>query len=336
MPSNMKGGVPASSKDQLMRIVLKDVANNKETIAKSKAGQNLTPAVLAAAEQVDRTEDRADRNLAGGENGVEPGANGENAEGAPTEVAPLVMNSVETQDLPDEPPVTDPIVLGPDGQPVATSGSESGQNTTDSAPAGETTSTSSDAPNMEVDLTSRTSSLERLLESAEAAASDPAHPRRDYFRQMAQRIRTELERRKALEEQARQQAAAGSTPTTASAGTVVVPTAPAVVPSSTEVASAAPASPDAEVSGPTEMEYVPDWYLKALQEWNLQQYWQSRTTEKAKATGSSRDEKYWDPATKQLVKPANVDPFGEFSDQLTNVGQDQGVVQKRGDAAPRQ
>jgi hypothetical protein len=152
---------------------------------------------------------------------------------------------------------------------------------------------------------------------------------------MAQRLRAELERRKKLEEETRQQAAATPS-TTGSAAPLTGPTAPAQVTAPAEVASAAPVASAPEMSESSEMEYVPDWYLKALQEWNLQQYWQSRTEERAKANSSSRDEKYWDPATKQLVKPANVDPFGEFSDQLTNVGQDQGVVQKRGDTVPRQ
>ena len=77
------------------------------------------------------------------------------------------------------------------------------------------------------------------------------------------------------------------------------------------------------------MEYVPDWYLKALQEWNLSQYWQSKASHASKGKATGR-RKVLDPLTgKEKVADDGDSPFGEFSDELTNYTHEQGQVEKR-------
>lgn len=318
MPTDPKQGITAAKRDLLMHTVLTDVSRNKDLIAKSKAGTNLTTEVLTAAAEV---------------KGVSETAEGiENGQGTPGSGRTLMARMTPDQELDDRAEPGETTLLGPDGQPVTPAeGPDAG-------------AANPVEPNLlGITFKENEVALEQALAIAESGAKDATNPNRAKFEELATRIKAELAKRKAEAEKRKQEADKTPAPApdkgqqTASTG----PATAGAAGSTSRTATDKPAGDSAQSSGSApvtelppdetiEMEYVPDWYLKALQEWNLQQYWQTRS---AKADAPKRGKKkILDPLTGQEREVDDTDdPFSQFSDELANYQTQTGQVEKRTD-----
>lgn len=296
-----RGGPPSGARyEQIMKTVLTDVRENQGLIGKSKAAENLTTAVLSAAADEGETDRRSKQVISP----PEPTVGEANA---------MMANMTPNPDLGDESPPAEPVVLGPDEQPLADG---------DSASAGRST-TGAGGSNLPMDLTERTAVLEMILRSAERAlAENPNHPNKAQIRTTISKIKGELTRRK-VEEEKQKEAEASA----AAAGTTSAPAATQTAAATAPPTGGDSATPEEDaVEDAAQLEIVPDWYMRALQEWNLTQYWQNRTKNEKTATGRR---KIYDPYTGQERTADDSDPYSEFSDELANYNQNQGQVQKR-------
>ncbi len=332
MPASPGEPVSAAKRDQLMHVVLSDVAENQDVIKQSKTGDNLSDEVLRDAEAVRQLETASDANLNG--------------------VGDEILEGLQQgQDLEDEPPGADETLLDEDGKPIpqeddddapdGEDGDGKGDGSDDSRSDEEESQQDSDrsfytmtAAQLEGE---REMGLRAVLPLLERQANDPNNPLRDKARSAAARIKAELSRRDKLKGEK-------NNPEAGDTGKGDKPRAdqdggkPPVrenqddateTESDDRLAGSGGIDTESEYFEDTDgsVEYVPDWYLRALQEWNLQQYWQSNDKDQERVPKGGK--KIYDPLTGETRTSLDYDdPFDEFSDELTNRREGQGTVQK--------